>query len=162
VTAANEAVTRPEAGWQTVAIRSHRQVRVSPPSATQIRCRASMLRAQGFSLQANAQGHRGPPARRPGHTQFGYLNAQLIDHLAAGAPVLSVDTKKKELVGEFHNGGREYQPQGSPVRVDVHDFPDPELGEAIPYGIYDVAANTGWVSIGADHDTSATPTPTGC
>jgi hypothetical protein len=66
-----------------------------------------------------------------------------------------VDTKKKELVGEFHNGGREYQPQGSPVRVNVHDFPDKELGKAIPYGIYDVAANTGWVSVGADHDTSA-------
>ncbi len=64
------------------------------------------------------------------------------------APVVSVNTKKKELVGEFHNGGREYQPQGSPVRVNVHDFPDKELGKAIPYGIYDVAANTGWVSVG--------------
>ena len=66
-----------------------------------------------------------------------------------------MDTKKKELVGEFKNGGREYQPQGSPVRVNVHDFPDKELGKAIPYGIYDVAANTGWVSVGADHDTAA-------
>jgi len=58
-------------------------------------------------------------------------------------------------VGEFKNGGREYQPAGSPVRVNVHDFPDPELGKAIPYGIYDVAENTGWVCVGADHDTSA-------
>ena len=66
-----------------------------------------------------------------------------------------MDTKKKELVGEFKNGGREYQPTKSPVKVNVHDFPDKELGKAIPYGIYDVAANTGWVSVGADHDTSA-------
>ena len=69
--------------------------------------------------------------------------------------MLSVDTEKKELVGEYKNGGREYQPTATPVRVNVHDFPDKELGKAIPYGIYDVAANTGWVSVGADHDTSA-------
>jgi hypothetical protein len=113
-----------------------------------------MLHAQGFSLQANAkvtEGHQHDDR----DAQFGYLNAAVIEHLAAGAAVVSVDTKKKELVGEFHNGGREYQPRGSPVRVNVHDFPDPALGKAIPYGIYDVAANTGWVSVGADHDTSA-------
>ena len=69
--------------------------------------------------------------------------------------MVSVDTKKKELVGEFKNGGREYQPAGQPERVNVHDFPDPELGKAIPYGIYDVSANTGWVVVGTDHDTSA-------
>jgi len=115
---------------------------------------ARMLRGQGFSLQATVkvtEGHQ----HIDRDAQFSYLNAQVIDHLAAGAPVISVDTKKKELVGEFHNGGREYQPTGSPVRVNVHDFPDPELGKAIPYGIYDIAANTGWVSVGADHDTSA-------
>jgi transposase len=115
---------------------------------------ARMLRAQGFSLQANAKVTEGRQ-HADRDAQFGYLNTQVIDHLAAGAPVLSVDTKKKELVGEFHNGGREYQPTGSPVRVNVHDFPDKELGKAIPYGIYDVAANSGWVSVGADHDTSA-------
>src|SRR5690349_3720895 len=115
---------------------------------------ARMLRAQGFSLQANANVAEGRQ-HADRDAQFGYLNAQVIEHLAVGAPVVSVDTKKKELVGEFHNGGREYQPKGSPMRVNVHDFPDKELGKAIPYGIYDVAANTGWVSVGADHDTSA-------
>jgi hypothetical protein len=115
---------------------------------------ARMLRAQGFSLQANAKVSEGRQ-HVDRDAQFGYLHARVIEHLAVGAPVVSVDTKKKELVGEFHNGGREYQPTGSPVRVNVHDFPDKELGKAIPYGIYDVAANTGWVSVGADHDTSA-------
>jgi DDE family transposase len=115
---------------------------------------ARMLRAQGFSLQANAKVTEGRQHADRG-AQFGYLNAQVIEHLATAAPVLSVDAKKKELVGQFHNGGREYQPAKSPVKVNVHDFPDKELGKAIPYGIYDVAANTGWVSVGADHDTSA-------
>jgi len=115
---------------------------------------ARVLRGQGFSLQANAKVTEGRQ-HIDRDAQFSYLNAQVIEHLAVGAPVISVDTKKKELVGEFHNGGREYQPTGCPVRVNVHDFPDPELGKAIPYGIYDVAANTGWVSVGADHDTSA-------
>ena len=115
---------------------------------------ARMLRAQGFSLQANAKVTEGNQ-HIDRDAQFGYLNTQVTNHLATASPVLSVDTKKKELVGEFHNGGREYQPTGSPVRVNVHDFPDKELGKAIPYGIYDLAANTGWVSVGADHDTSA-------
>jgi hypothetical protein len=115
---------------------------------------ARMLRAQGFSLQANAKVTEGKQ-HIDRDAQFGYLNTQVMDHLATASPVLSVDTKKKELVGEFHNGGREYQPKGLPVRVNVHDFPDKELGKAIPYGVYDLAANTGWVSVGADHDTSA-------
>jgi hypothetical protein len=115
---------------------------------------ARMLRGLGFSLQATAKVTEGRQ-HVDRDAQFGYLNAAVIDHLAAGAPVVSVDTKKKELVGEFHNGGREYQPAKSPVKVNVHDFPDKELGTAIPYGIYDVTANTGWVSVGADHDTSA-------
>ena len=115
---------------------------------------ARMLRAQGFSLQANAKVTEGRQ-HADRDAQFGYLGSQVSDHLAAGAPVVSVDTKRKELVGEFKNNGREYQPTGSPVQVNVHDFPDPELGKAIPYGIYDVTANTGWVSVGADHDTSA-------
>src|ERR1019366_6394219 len=87
--------------------------------------------------------------------QFRYLAAQVTEHAGAGQPVVSVDAKKKELVGAFKNGGREYQPAGEPEQVNVHDFPDKELGKAIPYGIYDVSANTGWVSVGTDHDTSA-------
>jgi hypothetical protein len=115
---------------------------------------ARMLRGQGFSLQGNAKVTEGRQ-HVDRDVQFGYLNAQVIDHLGAGAPVVSVDTKKKELVGEFKNGGRDYQPKGSPVKVNVHDFPDEERGKAIPYGVYDIATNTGWVSVGADHDTSA-------
>jgi hypothetical protein len=113
-----------------------------------------MLQGMGFSLQGNAKVVEGKQ-----HTdrdaQFRYLAGQVGEHVAAGQPVVSVDTKKKENVGEFKNGGREYQPAGTPERVNVHDFPDKELGKAIPYGIYDVSANAGWVSVGTDHDTSA-------
>ncbi len=115
---------------------------------------ARMLQGMGFSLQGNAKVVEGKQ-HADRDAQFRYLAGQVEEHLAAGQPVVSVDTKKKELVGEFKNGGREYQPEGRPERVNVHDFPDPELGKAIPYGIYDVSANTGWVSVGTDHDTSA-------
>ena len=83
------------------------------------------------------------------------MNEQARSHLAAGQPVVSVDTKKKELVGRYANGGAEWQPAGEPERVGVHDFPDPALGKAIPYGVYDLGANAGWVSVGVDHDTAA-------
>jgi transposase len=115
---------------------------------------ARMLRALGFSLQANAKVIEGRQ-HEDRDDQFGYLNRRVGEHVAAGQPVISVDTKKKELVGEFANGGREYQPKGSPVATNVHDFLDKELGKAIPYGVYDVITNTGWVSVGTDHDTSA-------
>ena len=115
---------------------------------------ARMLRAMGFSLQANAKVIEGRQ-HEDRDAQFHYLNRCVGEHIAAGQPVISVDTKKKELVGEFANGGREYQPKGSPVPTNVHDFMDKELGKAIPYGVYDVADNTGWVSVGTDHDTAA-------
>ncbi|WP_435807742.1 ISAzo13 family transposase [Streptomyces canus] len=113
-----------------------------------------LLREEGFSLQSNAKTLEGKqhPDR---DAQFHYLNEQARDHQDCGAPVISVDTKKKELVGPFKNNGREWEPRGEPVRVDTHDFPDRELGRAVPYGIYDVAANTGWVNVGTDHDTAA-------
>jgi Rhodopirellula transposase DDE domain len=113
-----------------------------------------LLAGMGFSLQGNAKVVEGSQ-HADRDAQFRYLNSQVREHLAAGQPVVSVDTKKKELVGEFKNGGREYQPAKQPERVNVHDFPDKELGKAIPYGVYDVSANTGWVSVGVDHDTSA-------
>jgi transposase len=115
---------------------------------------ADLLREEGFSLQANAKTLEGKqhPDR---DAQFRYLNEQVREHRDAGQPVISVDTKKKELVGEFKNGGREWQPGGEPVRVSVHDFADPALGKAVPYGIYDLAANAGWVNVGCDHDTAA-------
>jgi hypothetical protein len=115
---------------------------------------AQLLRAQGFSLQANAktiEGNQHPD--RDG--QFSYLNDQAGEHLAAGQPVISVDTKKKELVGRYKNGGAEWRPAGEPEQVKVHDFVDRDLGKANPYGVYDLAANTGWVSVGTDHDTAA-------
>jgi hypothetical protein len=114
----------------------------------------NLLKAQGFSLQANSkqsEGNQHPD--RDG--QFSYLNDQAVEHLSTGDPVISVDTKKKELVGDFKNGGAEYRPQGEPERVRVHDFKDAALGKVNPYGIYDLAANTGWVTVGTDHDTAA-------
>jgi hypothetical protein len=115
---------------------------------------AELLRALGYSLQANAKTLEGAghPDR---NAQFEYINTQVCTALAKGLPVISVDTKKKELVGPYRNGGQEWQPQGHPEKVNVHDFPDPQLGKAIPYGIYDVGRNLGWVSVGCDHDTAS-------
>jgi Rhodopirellula transposase DDE domain/Helix-turn-helix of DDE superfamily endonuclease len=113
-----------------------------------------LLRAEGFSLQGSAkvlEGKQHPD--RDG--QFRYINEQVKEHQGAGEPVVSVDAKKKELVGQFKNTGRQWQPAGQPVKVDTHDFLDRELGKAIPYGVYDLTANTGWVNVGTDHDTAA-------
>jgi hypothetical protein len=114
---------------------------------------ADLLHDLGYSLQANRKTKEGGthPDR---NAQFEYINAQVQAFQQRGQPVVSVDAKKKELVGEFKNGGREWCPQGQPVAVRVHDFVDPQLGKAIPYGVYDVTANTGWVSVGIDHDTA--------
>ena len=113
-----------------------------------------VLRAEGFSLQGNAKTVEG--AQHPDRdAQFRYISGQAQAFQGAGDPVISVDTKKKELVGDFANGGREYRPKGSPVPVRTHDFLDQDLGKAIPYGVYDVAANAGWVNVGTDHDTAA-------
>ena len=114
-----------------------------------------LLHQAGYSLQANAKVSEGASQHPDRDAQFGYLNDQAAAHLAAGNPVISVDAKKKENVGEFRNGGREWQPKGSPEPVNVHDFIDKDLGKVTPYGIYDVAANAGWVSVGTDHDTAA-------
>ena len=115
---------------------------------------ADLLREMGYSLQANRKTLEGTshPDR---DAQFGYLNTQVKEALAAGEPAISVDTKKKELVGDFKNSGREYRPKGQPEPVRVHDFLIPELGRAAPYGVYDIANNAGWVSLGIDHDTAS-------
>ncbi|WP_405019050.1 ISAzo13 family transposase [Kitasatospora sp. NBC_00070] len=115
---------------------------------------AGLLHAEGFSLQGNAktiEGKQSPD--RDG--QFRYINEQVKAFQAAGDPVVSVDTKKKELIGEYRNAGTEWARAGQPVPVRTHDFPDQRLGKAIPYGVYDVSANTGWVNVGIDHDTAA-------
>ena len=113
-----------------------------------------MLKDMGYSLQAPAKENEGAQhADRDG--QFRHIDAQVRAHLKAGQPVISVDTKKKEVLGNLANKGREYQPSGRPVRVDVHDFPDPEKGKAVPYGVYDLAADEGFVVVGDDGDTAA-------
>ena len=114
---------------------------------------AELLRQQGYSLQGNRKSQEGDshPDR---NAQFEYINRKVKRFLARQQPVISVDTKKKELVGNFKNSGRELRPQGEPEKVRVHDFAIPELGRATPYGVYDLAQNTGWVSVGMDHDTA--------
>jgi hypothetical protein len=112
-----------------------------------------LLGELGYSLQANAKTTEG--SQHPDRdAQFGYLNDQVHQHMEASNPVVSVDTKKKELVGAYKNAGREWSPAGEPEKVKVHDFIDPTLGKANPYGVYDVSADTGWVSVGTDHDTA--------
>jgi transposase len=115
---------------------------------------AEALRALGYSLQGNHKTREGSdhPER---DAQFAHINTTAAAFLAAGDPVISVDTKKKELVGDFKNGGREWQPQGEPEEVRVHDFPLPGVGRVSPYGVYDLARNEGWVNVGIDHDTAA-------
>jgi DDE family transposase len=114
---------------------------------------ATLLKEAGYSLQANRKTKEGSshPDR---DAQFGYIGRQVIACQSKAQPVVSVDTKKKELVGEFKNGGREWNPKGKPQKVKTHDFPDKKLGKAIPYGVYDLASNEGWVSVGIDHDTA--------
>ena len=115
---------------------------------------ADLLRELNYSLQSNRKTREGThnPDR---DAQFVYINAKVAAALAAGEPAISVDTKKKELVGDFKNAGRELRPKGEPEPVRVHDFKIPELGRASPYGVYDIAGNTGWVSVGIDHDTAS-------
>jgi len=112
----------------------------------------TLLHEQGYSLQApsKTQDHRQHPDR---DAQFRHIQSQVSAHQARDQPVISVDTKKKELVGNFHNKGREWRPQGEPDEVLVYDFVSNALGKAIPYGVYDIEANEGWVNVGMDHDT---------
>jgi len=107
---------------------------------------AEILHSLGYSLQSNRKTLEGSshPDR---DAQFEHINRQAQEYFATADPVISVDTKRKELVGDFKNGGREWHPKGMPEKVRVHDFMDPELGRAIPYGVYDLAANSGWVSV---------------
>jgi hypothetical protein len=115
---------------------------------------ADCLRKLGYSLQANRE-TRGGSSHMDRDAQFHYLNDQATAFLAADDPVISVDTKKKELVGNFKTNGREWHPKAAPEAVNVHDFIDPKLGRAVPYGVYDIADNKGWVSVGTDHDTAS-------
>ena len=113
-----------------------------------------LLHELGYRLQSVRKSRESTSHPERG-AQFAYINAKADDFLQRGQPVVSVDTKKKELVGDFKNAGREWQPKGQPEHVLVHDFPQDALGKAIPYGIYDMASNEAWVSVGRDHDTPA-------
>jgi hypothetical protein len=120
---------------------------ISPNSVRKLLCEL------GFSRQANRKAEEG--SKHPDrNAQFDYINAEVLAAQAANQPVISVDTKKKELVGNYRNGGTDYRPKGDPKLVKVHDFEDKNLGKVAPYGVYDIAANSGWVSVGITHDTA--------
>ena len=120
---------------------------------------AKELKEQDFSLQSNRKTREGK--RQPDRdAQFAHINEQVASFQRRGQPAISVDTKKKELVGDYKNGGREWRPRGEPEQVSVHDFPDPKKNKAIPYGVYDLTRNEGWVSVGIDHDTARFATAT--
>jgi hypothetical protein len=114
---------------------------------------AQLLNQAGYSLQGNRKTLEGT-AHPDRNAQFEHINLKVKRFQRRGQPVISVDTKKKELVGPYKNNGREWQRKGEPERVDIHDFPDPELGKVIPYGVFDMSRNEGWVSVGIDHDTA--------
>ena len=112
-----------------------------------------LLPALGYSRQSNRKADEG--SKHPDRdAQFEHINAKVIAAQAADQPVISVDTKKKELIGNYRNGGTDYRPKGDPRRVKVHDFEDKELGKVVPYGVYEVGANAGWVSVGITSDTA--------
>jgi hypothetical protein len=139
--------------WTSKSLRRLAAELVHLGHATSARMVAKLLRQMGYSLQANRKTLEGGshPDR---NDQFEHINAKVQEQLAASNPVISVDTKKKELVGDFKNGGKELRPKGQTELVRVHDFILPELGRANPYGVYDIANNAAWVSVGIDHDTS--------
>ncbi len=112
-----------------------------------------LLRQLGFCRQTNRKAEEGS-RHVDRDAQFEHINARVVEFQAAGQPVISVDTKKKELIGNYRNGGSDYQPKGRPLRVKVHDFEDKELGKVVPYGVYDIGADSGWVSVGVSHDTA--------
>ncbi len=139
--------------WTTKSVRRLSDELVAMGHRTSHRMVAEMLAALGYSLQANRKTREGEshPDR---NAQFEHIHGQVEAFRADRQPVVSVDTKKKELVGDFKNVGRELRPKGDPELVQTHDFPIPGLGRATPYGVYDVGENTAWVSVGTDHDTS--------
>jgi transposase len=115
---------------------------------------ADLLHRLDYSLQANAKTLEG--ASHPDRdAQFQYINSRVKEFLRRHQPVISVDTKKKELVGNFKNGGKEWQPKGEPEKVEIHDFASPEFPKVIPYGVYDIGKNMGWINVGTDHDTAS-------
>jgi len=139
--------------WTCKSVRQLAQELTRMGHRTSHRMVAELLHGLDYSLQGNRKTLEGSshPDR---NAQFEHINRKVKEHLRTKDPVISVDTKKKELVGNFKNGGREWRPKGEPEQVRMHDFVLPELGRAIPYGVYDLGQNAGWVSVGIDHDTA--------
>ena len=140
--------------WTCKSVRKLAQELQDMGHKTSHRMVAELLHELGYSLQANSKTLEGS-SHADRDAQFRHISQQVESLQGSGQPVISVDTKKKELVGDFKNAGRELRPKGNPEKVRVHDFVIPELGRAAPYGVYDIANNAGWVSVGVDHDTSA-------
>ena len=140
--------------WTSKSVRNLSDELKKMGHTTSHRMVAELLHEMDFSLMANRKTKEGTshPDR---NAQFEYINETVKAFLDAFEPVISVDAKKRENIGDFKNGGREWQPEGKPESVRVHDFEDKKLGHAIPYGVYDMGTNTGWISVGIDHDTSA-------
>jgi hypothetical protein len=139
--------------WTCKSTRTLAQELTGTGHAVGYRTVAWLLHEAGYSLQANRKTREGNQSPHR-NAQFEYINGQARRFQKNRQPVISVDTKKKELVGDFKNGGRTWRPEGDPEKVRVHDFVDPKLGKAIPYGVYDVTHNQGWVTVGIDHDTA--------
>jgi transposase len=140
--------------WTSLSTRRLARVLREAGHSTSHRMVAVLLHEMGYSLQANRKTREG--ASHPDRdAQFQYINRCVTAQMSAGQPAISVDTKKKEIVGDFKNAGREWRPKGDPEKVRVHDFMIKELGKVSPYGVYDLARNQGWVSIGVSHDTAA-------
>jgi len=153
-----EPVTRgdPESPLRWVA-KSLRRLAVELQSNGHVASRnvvSRLLKNLGYSLQANFKTREGSSQHEDRNAQFEHINSRVETHVHDGNPAISVDTKKKELVGDYRNGGREYRPKGRPEEVQVHDFINPELGRANPYGVYDIGQNTGWVNVGITADTA--------
>jgi len=141
--------------WTTKSTRKLAEALAAKGIKVSHRVVAEVLSKLNYSLQANAKSLEEGSDHEDRDEQFEHINEEVRKFMARGEPVISVDTKKKELVGRYKNGGREWHRQGMAPKVKVHDFIDKELGKAIPYGVYDVAQNHGWVNVGRDHDTSA-------
>lgn len=140
--------------WTCKSVRNVEKGLLQAGYSASYRTVARILNEQEYSLQANRKTSEGKKDHPDRDRQFRYINEQAKRFLHAGTPVISVDTKKKELVGNYKNGGREWEKKGRAVEVLSHDFPDPEVPKAVPYGIYDIGRNTGWVNVGVDADTA--------
>jgi len=140
--------------WTTLSVRKLEEALRNAGFAISYGAIANLLKRLHYTLQGQYKRSDGTVEHKDRDAQFRYINDQAAAELRARRPVISVDTKKKELVGPYKNAGREWRPKGDPIEVLMHDFPDPDVPKAVPYGIYDIGANTGWVNVGMSADTA--------